>query len=66
VTLQNNLRGASWSVAPLESHNVSNLIMDVMTHFRIHYFPLVVRLVGTKKILYADQGDLIEGLCVSL
>jgi hypothetical protein len=29
-------------------------------------FSLVVRLVGTKKILYEDQGDPVEGLCLSL
>jgi hypothetical protein len=49
VTLQNNLGGASWSVAPLESHNISKHIMDVMTLFCIHYFSLEVRLVGTRK-----------------
>jgi hypothetical protein len=36
-------------VAPLESHNISKHITDVMTLFRIHCFPLVVRLVGTRK-----------------
>jgi hypothetical protein len=49
VTLQNNLKRASWYVAPLESHNISKHIMDVMTLFHIHYFSLVVRLVGTRK-----------------
>jgi hypothetical protein len=49
VTLQNNLRGASWSVAPLESHNMSRYITNVMTLFHIHYFSLEVRLVGTRK-----------------
>jgi hypothetical protein len=29
-------------------------------------FSLVVRLVGTKKKLYEDQGDPVEGLCLSL
>jgi hypothetical protein len=36
-------------VAPLESHNISKHITDVMTLFRIHYFSLVVRLVGIRK-----------------
>jgi hypothetical protein len=36
-------------VAPLESHNISKHITDVMTLFRIHGFSLVVRLVGTRK-----------------
>jgi hypothetical protein len=49
VTLQNNLRGASWSVTPLESNNISKHITDVMTLFRIHCFSLEVRLVGTRK-----------------
>jgi hypothetical protein len=49
VTLENNLREASWFVAPLESHNISKHITDVMTLFHIHYFSLKVRLVGTRK-----------------
>jgi hypothetical protein len=49
VTLQNNLRGVSWSVAPLESHNILKHIMDVMTLFHTHYFSLELRLVGTRK-----------------
>jgi hypothetical protein len=49
MTLQNNLRGASWSVVSLESHNISKHIKDVMTLFRIHYFSLEVRTVGTRK-----------------
>jgi hypothetical protein len=49
VTLQNSFRRASWYVAPLESHNISKHITDVMTLFRIHYFSLTVRLVGTRK-----------------
>jgi hypothetical protein len=49
VTLQNNLRGASWSVAPLESHNISKHITDVITLFRIHCFSHEVRLAGTRK-----------------
>jgi hypothetical protein len=36
VTLQNNLRGASWSVAPLDNYNISKHITDVMTLFCIH------------------------------
>jgi hypothetical protein len=36
-------------VAPLESHNISKNITGVITVFRIHYFFLVVRLVGTRK-----------------
>jgi hypothetical protein len=66
VTLQNNLRGALWFVAPLESHNISKHIMDVMTLFRIHCFFPRGEAGWNKKILYADQRDPIEGLCVSL
>jgi hypothetical protein len=65
VTLQNNLTRASWSVAPLESHNISKHITDVMTLFRIHYFSLVVRLVGTRK--YCMQTNTIPlKVCVFL
>jgi hypothetical protein len=65
VTLQNNLRGASWSVAPLESHNISKHITDVMTLFRIHYFPLVVRLVETKKYCMQNKAVPLK-VCVFL
>jgi hypothetical protein len=66
VMLQNNLRGALWFVAPLESHNISKHITDVTTLFRIHYFFPRGEAGWNKKILYADQGGLVEGLCVSL
>jgi hypothetical protein len=49
VTLENNLRRALSFVAPLERHNISKHITDVMTLFRIHCFLLMVRLVGTRK-----------------
>jgi hypothetical protein len=49
VTLLNNLRGASWSVAFLERHNISKPITNVKTLFRIHCFSLEVRPVGTRK-----------------
>jgi hypothetical protein len=65
VTLQNNLRGALWFVAPLESHNISKHITDVMTLFRIHYFSFVVRLVGIRK--YCMQTNAIPlKVCVFL
>jgi hypothetical protein len=65
VTLQNNLRGALWFVAPLESHNISKHIMDVMTLFRIHCFSLVVRLVGTRKY-YMQTKEIPLKVCVFL
>jgi hypothetical protein len=66
VTLQNNLRGSSWSVAHLESHNISKHITDVMTLFLYPLFFPHGETDWNKKILYADQGDPTEGLCVSL
>jgi hypothetical protein len=65
VTLQNNLRGASWSVAPLKSHNISKHIMDVMTLFCIHYFSLVVRLDGTRKYCMQTKAIPLK-VCVFL
>jgi hypothetical protein len=35
VTLQNNLRGTSWSVAPLESHNISKHIVVKIEYIRL-------------------------------
>jgi hypothetical protein len=65
VTLQNNLRGALCFMAPLESHNISKHITDVMTLFRIHCFSLMVRLVGTRK--YCMQTKVIPlKVCVFL
>jgi hypothetical protein len=64
VTLQNNLRGASWPVAPLQSHNISKHVMDVMAIFHIHFFFARGEAGWNKKILYADQGNAVEGLCV--
>jgi hypothetical protein len=52
-------------VAPLESHNISKHITDVMTLFHIHYFSLVVRLVGIRK--YCMQTNAIPlKVCVFL
>jgi hypothetical protein len=65
VTLQENLRGASWSVASLESHNISKHITDVMTLFRIHCFSLVVRLVGTRKYCIQNKAISLK-VCVFL
>jgi hypothetical protein len=48
-----------------ESHNISKHITDVMTLFHIHYFSLVVRLVGTRK--YCMQIKVIPlKVCVFL
>jgi hypothetical protein len=63
VTLQNNLRGASWSVAPLESHNISKHITDVTSLFHIHCFSLEVRLVGTRKYCMQAKVMLLK-VCV--
>jgi hypothetical protein len=65
VTLQNNLRGASWSVAPLESHDISKHITDVMTLLSIHYFSLEVRLVGTRKYCMQTKALSLK-VCVSV
>jgi hypothetical protein len=56
VSLQNNLKGASWSVAPLESHNISKHVTDVMTLFRIHCFLFEVKLVGTRKYCMQNKA----------
>jgi hypothetical protein len=65
VTLQNNLRGASWSVTPLDSHNISKCIIDVVTLFHIHCFSLVGRLVGTRKYCIQNKAIPLK-VCVFL
>jgi hypothetical protein len=65
VTLQNNLRGALWFVAPLENHNISKHITDVMTLFHIHCFSLMVRLVGTRKYCMQTKAVPLK-VCVFL
>jgi hypothetical protein len=51
-------------VAPLQSHNISKHVMDVMAIFHIHFFFARGEVGWNKKILYADQGNAVEGLCV--
>jgi hypothetical protein len=63
VTLQNNLRGASWPVAPLQSHNISKHVMDVMAIFHIHFFLLAVRSVGTRKYCMQTKATPLK-VCV--
>jgi hypothetical protein len=65
VTLQHNLIGALWFVAPLESHNISKHIMDVMTIFHIHCFSLVVRLVRIRKYCMQTKAIPLK-VCVFL
>jgi predicted nucleotide-binding protein (sugar kinase/HSP70/actin superfamily) len=63
VTLQNNLSGASWSVAPLESDNISKHITDVMTLFHIHCFSFEVRLIKKSKYCMQTKVMLLK-VCV--
>jgi hypothetical protein len=57
-------------LAPLESHNISKHILimyitDVMTLFHIHYFSLMVRLVGTRKYYMQTKAFPLK-VCVFL